>query len=241
MFQIPEDFCQEVMRKFDAHQALTVEADNRKGDRFGHGSLVGVDNQIDPATGTLKCKASLIPDGENLMVPGMFLTIRLLLGVKHAVILVPAEAVLHDPQGAFVWAIKPDQRVSRRHVQVGTIDGAKAEIQSGLPPGELVVIGPPAANLHDGQQVLYKLVQNNGGLATYPGDWIWEPNSQTLRTGAADACAATKQKAGFLRALRDGWKEPIPGGGQDPEGVARQRLFSERFAGKTHLSCSLAR
>ena len=71
MFAIPEQNCQEVIQKFDAHEVLTVEAYDARGEkRFGHGLLSGVDNQIDPTTGTLKCRANLTPEGENLMVPG---------------------------------------------------------------------------------------------------------------------------------------------------------------------------
>jgi len=159
-FAIPEGHCQEVIRRFDAHQALTVEAYNPQRERFGHGLLAWVDNRIDPDTATLKCRASLIPEGENLMVPGLFLNLRLLLEVKHGVTLVPADAILRDAQGTLlVWAIKPDQTVSRRRVQVGTKDGANIEIQSGLSPGELVVVGPANNDLHEGQKIRYKLVQ----------------------------------------------------------------------------------
>jgi multidrug efflux system membrane fusion protein len=157
MFAIPQDYCQAVIRKFDTHQSLIVEADNHQGERFGHGALVGVDNRIDPESATLKCRASLIPEGQNLMVAGLFFNIHMLLEEKRGVILVPADAVWHNAQGAFVWAIRPDQTVSRRHVQTGTIDGAKVEIQSGLSPGELVVIGLAGNNLHEGQKIRYQL------------------------------------------------------------------------------------
>jgi serine/threonine protein kinase len=157
MFVVPENYCQEVIHKFDSHQALAVEADNRQGVKFGHGFLVGVDNRIDPETATLKCRASLVPEGENLMVPGLFLNIHLMLDVKHGVIFVPADAILRDPQGALVWAIKPDQTVSVRHVQAGTTDRAKVEIQSGLSPGDLVVC-PAIIDLRDGEKIRYKLV-----------------------------------------------------------------------------------
>ena len=89
------------------------------------------------------------------MVPGLFLNIHLLLEVKHGVIFVPVDAILHGPQGEYVWAIKPDQTVSVRHVQVGTTDGAKVEIQSGLSAGEVVVTeGFPY--LREGQEIYYK-------------------------------------------------------------------------------------
>ena len=177
IFSIAQDAVQEVVKRFDAGQLLRVEADDSAGKPFGHGSLRGVDNQIDTATGTLKCTATLVPDEDKLMVPGTFLRIHLLLGVKHGVTIVPAEAIVRDTQSAFVWAIKPDQTVDRRTVQVatmeeqdllrrlvvprdqeGTIGGAKAAIQTGLSPGELVVVGPADANLHEGQKVRYKLV-----------------------------------------------------------------------------------
>ena len=160
VFSIAEIYAQEVIKRFDAGQVLTVEAEDRDGKTFGHGSLRGVDNQIDTATGTLKCMAALVPDGDHLMLRGLFLNIHLTLGVEHGVTLVPAEAIRYDTQGPFVWAIKPDQTVSRRPAQVGRIEGAKAEIQS-VSPGELVVVGPANNNLHEGQKIHYKLVQQS--------------------------------------------------------------------------------
>ena len=159
VFTIRESAVQEVVKRFDAGQLLTVEAEDRDGKPFGHGSLRGVDNQIDTATGMLKCTATLAPDGGHLMLRGSFLNIHLLLEVKHGATVVPFEAIQRNSETAFVWAINPDQTVSRRPVQVGTIDGAKIEIQSGLSPGDLVVIGP-MMNLHDGQKTRYKLVEN---------------------------------------------------------------------------------
>jgi tRNA A-37 threonylcarbamoyl transferase component Bud32 len=159
MFQIAEDDCQEVIRKFDAHEPLTVEAFNRQGERFGHGFLSGVDNQIDTTTGTLKCRASLIPEDGNLMMPGLFLNLRMLLEVKHGVTLIPTNAILFDATGMIVWVINPDQTASRRQVQMGTIEGAMGEVQNGLTPGQLVVTSPANNNLHEDQKVRYQLVQ----------------------------------------------------------------------------------
>ena len=154
-FAISEDDCQEVIRKFDARQTMTVDAYNRQWDkRFGHGFLSGVDNLIDATTGTLKCRATLVPEGGNLMVPGLFLNVCLLLEVKHGVTLVPTVAIQRDPQGPFVWVIKPDHTLTRRPVRVGTDDRGWAEIQSGLSPGEIVVSGG-LNGLREGRQVRF--------------------------------------------------------------------------------------
>ena len=156
-FAITEDDCQEVIKKFGAHQALTVEAYNRQfNKRFGHGLLTGVDNQIDTAAGTLKCRASLIPDGENLMVPGLFLNIRMLMKMKHGVTLVPAGAIFHEQQSAFAWVVQSDHTVTRRPVGVGAAEGKWVEIHSGLSPGEVVASGG-LNDLHEGEKVRYGL------------------------------------------------------------------------------------
>jgi len=156
-FQIPQELCQEVIRKFDAHQALTVEAFDRQGQKkFGHGLLAGVDNQIDTATGTLKCRASLVPEGDNLMIPGLFLNLRLLLETKHGVTLVPAAAIQREPESTFVWVIQSDNTVTRRPVRLGVEDGKWAEIQSGLSPGQ-VVVTDNFNRMREGLKVRYDL------------------------------------------------------------------------------------
>jgi len=154
IFTIAEDDCQEVIRKFDAHQALPVEAYNRASTaRVGHGLLIGVDNQIDTSTGTLKCRTSLIPEGATLMIPGLFLKIRMLLEVKHSVILAPDVAVQRDAESAYVWVIQSDHTLIRRPVRVGTVEGNWAEIQNGLSAGEEIVSGG-LNGLQDGQKVV---------------------------------------------------------------------------------------
>jgi serine/threonine protein kinase/HEAT repeat protein len=158
MFAIPESYCKEVIRKFDAHQALTVEASNGQGEKFGHGFLSGVDNLIDTSTGMLKCKATLFPEGENLMVSGLFLNISLLLEVNHNVTLVPTEAVCRmNPESPFVWAIQTDHTVTQCPVRVGTTDGDWTEIQSGVSPGEVVVSRGGGGFLHEGQKIRFDL------------------------------------------------------------------------------------
>lgn len=137
-FPIAEDYVQQVVRKFDAGQKLAVEAFDGHNGKFGHGTLTGVDNQIDVNTGTLKCRANLVPDGAQLMIRGLFLNIHLVLETKHDVILVPNVAVQRDPQSAYVWVINSDHKVTRRPVKTGTSDNDVTEVQDGLAPGEMV-------------------------------------------------------------------------------------------------------
>lgn len=88
------------------------------------------------------------------MVPGLFLNIHLLLEVKHDVTLVPLEAIQHDAQSAFVWVIQSNHTVTLLRVEVGAIDGKRAEIHSGVETGQ-VVVTDGAFNLREGQEVRY--------------------------------------------------------------------------------------
>ena len=157
MFAISEDYCQEVIKKFDAHQTLAVKVFDKRDKEFGHGTVTGVDNQIDTATGTLKCRATIVPGDDNLLVPGMFLNVRMALHTLHNVVLVPAGTVLIDGQGSYVWLIKPDRTVTRRNVQIGASDGTTLQIEKGLSRGELVVTDAGNEHLSEGQKVSYTL------------------------------------------------------------------------------------
>jgi multidrug efflux system membrane fusion protein len=165
VFSIAQDYVQGVVKRFDAGQTLTVEAADRHGKPFGHGVLRGVDNQIDTSTGMLRCVATLVPDADRVMLRGMSLNIRLTLDVKHKVTLVPFAAIQRDSETAYVWAIKPDRTVSRRYVQVGTVERGVVEIRSGLSPGELVVNGQ-ALNMREGQKIRHTLEENSGAIKT---------------------------------------------------------------------------
>ncbi|SPE58943.1 putative Mitogen-activated protein kinase kinase [Verrucomicrobia bacterium] len=176
-FSIAEDYVQPMFKKFDAGQPLPVVAYNRQAtEEFGRGALSGLDNQIDPATGTLKCTAKLVPEHAELMLRGLFLNIRLRLETKHDVTIVPAQAIQRDSEGTFVWVITPDQKVTLRRVTVGAIgprepaqdqQGSRAqevqdfgnswaEIERGLLPGE-VIVTQPFKNLIEGQQAHFNL------------------------------------------------------------------------------------
>ena len=164
VFSIPQSAVQEGVKRFGGGEVLRVEALDLEGKAFGHGVLRGGDDQIDTSTGMLKCTATLSPDGGQLMVRGMFLNIHLVMEVKHGVTLVPFAAIQRGTEGAYVWAIKADQTVSRRLVQTGTSDGAKMEIRSGLSAGELVVTDG-AFSLREGQKIAYKAGGNQSSAA----------------------------------------------------------------------------
>ena len=141
IFTIPEDSIQPVIAKLQADQPLSVDAYSRDlKTKLASGSLLTVDNQIDQTTGTLRLKA-IFPNEDNALFPNQFVNTRLLVETKKDVTLVPVAAIQHGNQGTFVYIVDTSANtVAMANVTVGTIDGDQAEIQSGLAPGDTVVI-----------------------------------------------------------------------------------------------------
>lgn len=140
VFTLPEDNISAVMKKLNSGQKLTVEAYDRAGKtKLASGVLLTVDNQIDPATGTIKLKAQFANDDSSLFA-NQFVNARMLLDVMRGIILIPAAAIQRGTQGTFVYVIKDDQSVTVRTVKLGPTEGETAAIESGLSAGETVVV-----------------------------------------------------------------------------------------------------
>ena len=93
------------------------------------------------------------------------MNLSLLLDMKHGVTLAPASAILRDAQSTFAWVIQPDDTATRRVVLVGTLDGDRVEIKSGLSPGETIA-SDEFNKLREGQKVHYRLAPEAGPAQT---------------------------------------------------------------------------
>ena len=95
--------------------------------------------QVDTATGSLQVVCSF-PNPHNLLRPGQFGRLRAAPEVKRGALLVPQKAV-NELQGAYQLAVVGrDNKVSIRPVSVGERVGQAWIIESGVKPGELVVV-----------------------------------------------------------------------------------------------------
>jgi len=140
LFNIPEDDLPQVLKKMRSGQQLTVEAyDRNLKNKLATGTLLTIDNQIDPNTGTIKCKA-VFPNEDNALFPNQFVNARLLVDTKKDASIVPSAAVQRSPQGTFVYVVKDDSTVEMRNIVVGPSEGDEVAIDKGLAPGEVVVI-----------------------------------------------------------------------------------------------------
>jgi len=166
VFSVPEDSLQPILRRFRSGAKVPVDAFDREGrTRIAAGTLVAIDNQIDPTTGTVRLKASY-PNTDDVLYPNQFVNARVLIDVLHEAALVPAEAIQRGPAGAYVYVVKPDKVVQMRRVQLGPTEGATVAVRSGVNDGESVVVDG-AEKVQDGART--EPTARKAGPAGAPG------------------------------------------------------------------------
>ena len=165
VFSIPEDSLPPVMKKLregeKRGEKLQVSALDRAGKtQLATGMLITVDNQIDPATGTVKLKAQFANEDLSLF-PNQFVNVRMLVDTKVGATVVPAAAVQRGTPGTFVYAVDPETKmVSVRKVKLGPAQGETVSVEEGIKPGTLVVVDG-ADKLREGA-VVEMVVRDNG-------------------------------------------------------------------------------
>jgi multidrug efflux system membrane fusion protein len=155
VFTIPEDSLPEVQDKLQERKRLAVDAYNREQTRkLSSGALLTMDNQIDPASGTVRLKAEFA-NKDHRLFPNQFVNAHLLLDTLRGVVVIPTAAIQRSTQGTFVFLIKPDQTVAMRRVRLGPTAGDEAAVEEGLKAGDRVVV-EGLERLREGSKVVVK-------------------------------------------------------------------------------------
>jgi RND family efflux transporter MFP subunit len=103
------------------------------------GVLDFVDVAAGTTTGTVRCRAELA-NADQLMLPGMFVRVRLPFGDPEPALLISDRAIGIDQSRRYVCVVGDDDRVEHRTVELGTLDGDMRVITKGLSGDERVVI-----------------------------------------------------------------------------------------------------
>jgi RND family efflux transporter MFP subunit len=107
---------------------------------FPHKGYVDfVDNQLNPEAGTIRLRA-VFSNKERLFTPGLFARIRLVGSGTYPAKLVLDRAVGTDQDKKFVLVLKPDSTIDYRPVKLGRLVDGLRVVDSGLEPGEQIVI-----------------------------------------------------------------------------------------------------
>jgi RND family efflux transporter MFP subunit len=109
-------------------------------DGYPHrGSMVFVDNQVDPRTGTIRARAAF-DNKDAALTPGLFARVKLLGHNSYHAVLVDDRAIGTDQSQKFVLVVDAQNQVQYRSVKVGRLDDGLRIVLEGLAPGEKVVV-----------------------------------------------------------------------------------------------------
>ena len=167
--------------------AVTATLPDGKGERMG--KLVFVDSLIDPASGTVKVKATF-DNKDRAMWPGAYVTVKLALQTLSDAIVVPQASIVQNVRGTIVFAAGPGNVAVVRPIKVLASEGTEAVV-SGLKPGERIVL--------DGRQnvrpgvVLIDRPREGGGGPGGPG--AGGPGSAASGAGARASGASMPMPA----------------------------------------------
>ena len=136
-FTVPEKHLSELKQRMAAGR-LSVDAEV-SGGIHESGKVIFLDNSVDPATGTIRLKASFDNGGRRLW-PGQFAELTILQAMLKNAVVVPSQAVQTGQKGTFVFVVRGDSTGEMRPVVVGPVSQGMTVIEKGLSPGERVVI-----------------------------------------------------------------------------------------------------
>ena len=134
------------------------------------GHLDYVSPRVDPATGTIAVRA-IFENKDNSLLPGLFVRVRGPIAHQDKALLTRNDAIGTNQEGSYVLVVGADNVVSRKIVKTGQKQGQLVIIESGLDPGDWVVI--------------------EGIQQAFPGAKV-EPQRSELKSAETDASDGAK-------------------------------------------------
>lgn len=151
VFSIPADNLSEILSVSKNSPRVLVQVwDRAEQKRLAEGFLLGIDNQVDVSTGTVRMKAAFSNE-DNALFPNQFVNVRLQTALIKGARLVPTAALQHGRQGDYLYVVA-NGHASRRPVKVGPQLAASSVILDGVTEGELIV-AEGIDRLRDGMSV----------------------------------------------------------------------------------------
>lgn len=164
-------------------QAASVRVVLEDGTEYARpGKLLFSDLTVDATTGQITLRAE-VPNPGGMLLPGLYVRVRLEQAQASNAITLPQQAVTRSPQGDSVMVVGTDGKVAPRPVKIGGQQNGQWVILDGLKAGEQVMV--------DGFQKL------RGDAPVKPVPWL-APGSKpadTSNQGATPAAAAASAPA----------------------------------------------
>ncbi len=128
-----------ILERMRAKAALQVQAwDQRRKAQLDSGKIIAIDNQINPATGTVMLKGEF-SNARLALFPNQFVNVRLLVDTLEDAVVVPTAAIAIGAPGSYVYVIDNSDKVAVRKVTTSASNLDYTAVDSGLEVGDRVV------------------------------------------------------------------------------------------------------
>ncbi len=142
-FYLPE----QRLAQISQGQTVNVTSDSYPGKTFiAH--ISAINPKVDTAMRNIQVQATL-DNSKNLLLPGMFANVSVLVGAKKQYLTIPQTAITYNPYGSTVFIAKPSDKADASgnkpllaqqvFVTVGDTRGDQVAILKGIEPGQEVV------------------------------------------------------------------------------------------------------
>jgi membrane fusion protein, multidrug efflux system len=137
---------QQELARLKTGMQVRLDTDAYPGRPF-EGKLSAITPELDSATRSVGLQATFA-NADQMLRPGMFARVEVLLPEEQQVVVIPATSVLSAPYGDSVYVIdtmpakgegKPVQTVRQQFIRTGASRGDFVSVESGLKPGERIV------------------------------------------------------------------------------------------------------
>lgn len=111
-----------------------------------------IDNRVDPATGTIRARATL-PNADGLLTPGLYARVRLQGSGAFQALLVDDRAVMTDQDRKYVYVVDRSNAARRRDIRLGRQAEGLRIVEEGLQPGDRVIVSGIQKIIYPGMPV----------------------------------------------------------------------------------------
>jgi membrane fusion protein (multidrug efflux system) len=122
-------------------QKILVSVDAYPGNIF-EGTIQSISPIVTGDSKTFEITAK-IPNPDSLLLPGMFARTKIITYEADDAISVPNDALVKTSGGFQIFVVNKDNVAEARDVQVGYVSTEFTQIQSGITPGEIIVVQKP--------------------------------------------------------------------------------------------------
>ncbi len=139
---------------------LTVRIRTGSQGETREGRITVINPEVDPATRNILVRAIIPETGDARLLPGMFVSVTVVLPGQEPVLAIPATAVQYAPFGDSVFVVEEKEKkgsghlaVRQQFVRLGRTRGDFIAVRSGLEAGQIVV-STGVFKLRNGQAVV---------------------------------------------------------------------------------------